>query len=138
MASGFQSVSVLNYHLIFATKKRMPIINNEMLWVLRKVFGEKAGELGITIHIMNGYLDHVHLLISVPPKFALLDIVRHLKGCSSFCIDLLSWQAGYSIFTVSAQLFKVVFSYIENQESHHSKVDFSHELENVENILHNF
>ncbi len=123
MPIGQQIVASLNYHLIFSTKNRIAIVDNDLLTKLRLLFKKTEEELNIIIHIMNGYQDHIHLLLSVPPKLSLSDTIRRLKGGSSHGISSLYWQDGYAIFTVSPSSFNSVFNYIKNQKKHHKKMD---------------
>ncbi len=111
--------SNLLYHLVFVTKYRSQILTRSMLDLLRPVFREKAEELDSVIYILNGHRDHVHVLISAPPKVSVSQLVKHLKGYSSFVISGLRWQNGYAAFTVDEGSFQRVFEYIRNQERHH-------------------
>ena len=82
---------------------------------LRLILKEKALSLGFTLHITNGRSDHVHLLVSVPPKWSVSGIVKNMKGYSSFKIPVLYWQRGFGVFTVDRNSFYRVFNYIINQ-----------------------
>ena len=86
-----------------------------MMKQIRYLFREKAAGLGFTVHITNGRKDHVHVLISAPPKWSVSDIVKYLKGYSSNKIPGLYWQRGYGVFTVDPDSFDRVFNYIKNQ-----------------------
>jgi putative transposase len=86
-----------------------------MMKRLRVVLKEKADDLGFVLHIANGRGDHVHLLISAPPKWSVSDIVKNLKGYSSFKIPGLYWQRGYGVFTVDRGSLDRVFNYIKDQ-----------------------
>ncbi|MBN2159953.1 MAG: IS200/IS605 family transposase [Spirochaetes bacterium] len=112
----------LLYHIVFATRYRMPVITREMLGILRILFKEKADELGCVLYIANGYRDHVHVLVSASPKLSVSRIVMHLKGYSSYMTKELSWQQGYSVFSVDEGSFRRVFDYIKNQERRHNKI----------------
>jgi len=103
------------YHLVFSTKNRAYVITPIMMKRLRAVLKEKGGDLGFVIHIANGRRDHVHLLISAPPKWSVSEIVKNLKGYSSYKITDLYWQRGYGVFTVDRGSFDRVFDYIKRQ-----------------------
>lgn len=107
------------HHIVFATKYRMPLITSEVLDQLKIHFQKKAIDLGIFIHIMNGYKDHVYLLISSPPRLSISIIAKNLKGYSSYRIAELRWQNGYSVFSVDAYSYDRVYHYIKNQWAHH-------------------
>ncbi len=107
------------YHMVFVTKYRNPALTGTVMGQVRVHFRKKGAELGIRIHIVNGYRDHVHLLVTSPPRLSVAEIARHLKGYSSFMIRELQWQPGYGVFTVDEISFKGVFSYIRDQERRH-------------------
>lgn len=86
-----------------------------MMRRLRHIFEEKAVSLGFTLHITNGCRDHVHLLVSAPPKWSISDIVKNMKGYSSYRIPELYWQRGFGVFTVDRNSFDTIFNYIKNQ-----------------------
>src|SRR5688572_18767908 len=98
----------LFYHLIFATKDRVPLITEDFREDLHEylggtVRGLKAVSLGV-----GGVADHVHLLVSLNATHCLADFMRELKKNSSVWIAERSrnrrfkWQEGYAAFTVSA------------------------------------
>ncbi len=65
-----QTRNDLNYHIIFSTKNREAILTIEHFCQMREWAKEKAMEIGILIHALNGYKDHVHILLSIPPKLS--------------------------------------------------------------------
>ena len=58
----------LDYHLVFVTKFREGFLTREVLSRFEALCQKKANELGFIMHISNGYLDHVHLLVSLKPQ----------------------------------------------------------------------
>ncbi|MET7989043.1 IS200/IS605 family transposase [Streptomyces sp. NPDC005281] len=80
---GRTVVHSLHAHLVFVTKYRGGVMNDETLTrceqVMRKVCEDFAAEL----KEFNGETDHVHLLVHHPPKVALASLVNSLKGVSS-------------------------------------------------------
>ncbi len=105
----------ITYHIIFSTKRRADIITPDMMAYLRQLFKEKANSLGCNVHIANGRGDHIHLLVSASPKWSVSDIVKILKGYSSYKIPALYWQRGFGVFTVDRGSFDRVFNYIKIQ-----------------------
>ena len=73
----------LNYHLVFVTKYRRRPITNRVREFLRSVFADVCADFGGTLDEMDGEADHVHLLVSMPPKVAPAKLVNSLKGVSS-------------------------------------------------------
>ena len=118
----------IRFHIIFSTKNRAPLITDHTLKKIRTLLKEKAKELGIIIHIVNGIEDHVHILISSIPGLSISKLVKHLKGFTSHEIDNLYWQKGYSAFSVDRFSFDRIFKYIKNQKLHHGNYSFEKEL----------
>ena len=78
------SVTDLNYHLIFVTKYRKEIfVTDDHKNQLRTILYSIADYKGVTIQSLEIMNDHVHLLISFPPKMAASDVVKSFKGASA-------------------------------------------------------
>ena len=115
----------LQYHLVFGTKDRMPLI--EAAWRLRlhEYLGGTIRGLGGFPEEVGGVADHVHLLVGLNATHCLADVMRELKKASSVWVHEelgilgFGWQEGYAAFTVSATAREAVRSYIANQEEHH-------------------
>ena len=80
---GRSVVYGLNYHLVFVTKYRRSPITNRVRDFLREVFVQVCADFGGTLEAMDGEADHLHLLVSMPPKVAPATLVNSLKGVSS-------------------------------------------------------
>lgn len=78
------SVYDFHFHLVFVTKYRKPIFDTaekqEELKRLMSSFAEKNGSTIESIEVMS---DHVHLVLSFPPKFAPSSIVKSFKGAAA-------------------------------------------------------
>ncbi|MCP5497200.1 MAG: IS200/IS605 family transposase [Leptospiraceae bacterium] len=122
----------LNYHLIFVTKNREKIITREMHEEIKKFFSEKEKELELKIKIANGVEDHIHILTSIPPKYSISEVVKHLKGYTSFSIPELYWSRGYSCLTVDNSSLDRVYKYIKNQQEHHRTQSYEDEIDKLE------
>jgi putative transposase len=80
---GRSVVYNLNYHLVFVTKYRRRPITARVRQFLGKVFSEVCRDFGGTLDEMDGEADHLHLLVSMPPRVAPANLVNSLKGVSS-------------------------------------------------------
>ena len=116
------------YHIVFAPKYRRKefygLKRLEIGAILRRLCEWK----GITIHEAEVCPDHVHMLISVPPKFSVSGIMGYLKGKSSLMIyqkwgnakfkyrNREFWCRGYYVDTVGKNTKKIE-EYIRNQLS---------------------
>jgi len=74
------------YHVVFAPKYRRQIIYGKIKADLGKILGELCERKEIEIHETTLCKDHVHMLISIPPKRSVLSIMGYLKGKSGLKI----------------------------------------------------
>jgi len=81
--TGKHTVYYHRYHVVWITKYRFKILRGEMRERVREIIRQVCGELGVTI--ISGVLssDHVHMFVSVPPKVAISDFMRCVKGRTS-------------------------------------------------------
>ena len=122
------------YHVIFIPKYRK-----------KKLFGQIRKDLGELFHdlarqresrIEEGHLlvDHIHMLVSIPPKYAVSQVVGFIKGKSAIAIarmylgkrrnftGMQFWARGYFVSTVGADE-EMIRRFIQDQESEDSKFD---------------
>lgn len=93
-----------------------------------------ATQLGHKSIIINGAIDHVHILIGQNPNISLSETVKEIKRSSSIFINdqklvpgKFEWQSGYGAFSYSRSHLDRIYKYIENQEAHHTKMNFKKE-----------
>ncbi|VBB44910.1 transposase [uncultured Desulfatiglans sp.] len=122
------------YHLVWIPKYRKKILYGE----LRKYLGDVLRELAMhkESKIHEGHLrgDHVHMLISIPPKYAVSQIVGYLKGKSAIHVarqymgrqknftGLHFWARGYYVSTAGHDE-EVIRQYIKRHEEIDKKLD---------------
>ena len=122
------------YHVIWIPKYRRKAIYDQ----LRKYLGVTLRELALQkeSRILEGHLqiDHVHMLISIPPKYAVSQVVGFMKGKSAIHIarNFIGnrknftgqhfWARGYYVSTVGRDE-KVVGAYIKQQEQEDKRID---------------
>ena len=114
------------YHLIWATYQREPLLTEP---IERQVYGtilNKAKELSCIVHAIGGIEDHIHLAISIPPKYAVSEVIRQLKGASAYYVNhqpdasqTFRWQRGYGALTFGERSLATIVAYIHNQKEHH-------------------
>src|SRR5215207_2931950 len=98
--------SKLHYHIVFATKRRVPCLDKSWRPQLWEYMGGTIRGLGGVPHGVGGWNDHVHLLIDLKPTQVLADTVREIKKSTSSWIQetiglpTFAWQEGYGVFTV--------------------------------------
>ena len=119
-----------HFHLVFVTKYRKSIFENkekqEELKKLLESFAEKNGSDIEAIEIMP---DHVHLVISFPPKFAPSSIVKSFKGAAAREWFKLHpedkeklykghlWSPSFFMRTVGIVSKETVLEYVQNQHT---------------------
>ena len=122
----------LHYHIIWATFEREPSITPEREKMFYGVLYNKGEELGLKIHAAGNVEDHVHVVASIPPKLAVADCVRHLKGASAYAINHMrgsggkfKWQGGYGALTVGERSLEMVMEYAANKRTTIAKINLS-------------
>jgi putative transposase len=118
----------LHYHLIWATFERQPSLTPEREKMLYGVVFQKGKDLDLKIHAAGNSSDHVHIVISIPPKLAVADCIKHLKGASAFAINHMEgsdgefkWQEGYGALTLGKRSLDSVMAYAARQKEHHKE-----------------
>jgi putative transposase len=81
------------YHLVWATQDRQPFITSALEPHLFAYLVRKATEQDAYVYAIDGWSDHIHLIVSIPPKVAVADFVKRLKGASAHDLAL----AGYPL-----------------------------------------
>ena len=74
------------YHIVFAPKYRRQIIYGKYKQSIGEILRELCERKGATIHEANACRDHVHMLVSIPPKLSVSQFMGYLKGKSSLMI----------------------------------------------------
>ena len=131
LTHGRTCVYNINYHIIWGTKYRNKVLNDKIEDELKQLLYQIAEEKGFTIsHLEIGLDDHVHLLISAPPKLSVTTIVSCLKGTSAFRLfrkhpelkkfywskkDRHLWSPSYYIETIGTTNQNAVAKYIDDQ-----------------------
>lgn len=115
------------YHVVFIPKGRKKILYGKIREYLKRAFHELAQQKGCKILGGNLVQDHVHMLISIPPKYAVSEIVGYLKGKSAIAVARKVngrrrnfngesfWARGYAVTTVGFEQEKIR-AYIKNQK----------------------
>ena len=115
------------YHVVFVPKFRKKKLFGETREYLKRTFHELARQRECEIIAGHIAIDHVHMCISIPPKYAVSEIIGYLKGKSAIAIARQFggkkknfngenfWARGYAVSTVGLELEEVK-KYIAHQE----------------------
>jgi len=122
-------------HALFSTKDRQRWLIPEIREEAFSYLGGTINELGGQSLLVNGPLDHVHMLFVQPRTRSIASIMEKVKAHSSSWVKdrwpnrrHFGWQTGYAAFSVSKSHVEDVERYIRNQEEHHRKVSFQEEV----------
>ena len=114
------------YHIVFAPKYRRQVIYGKIKADIGQILRKLCEHKGIEIIEANACPDHIHMLVSIPPKYSVSQIMGYLKGKSSLMIfdrhanlkykygNRQFWCKGYYVDTVGRNK-KAIAEYIRNQ-----------------------
>ncbi len=122
----------LNFHLVFSTKERLPLIVEDWRDRLHAYLGGLVKGLNGMPLAVGGVADHVHLLVSLKTTYRFDYFMRDLKGDSSEWVHKelqkkFEWQKGYGAFTVSPGARENVRKYVMDQAEQHRRKSFQEE-----------
>lgn len=123
-------------HAIWATKERRPLLSVEIEAKVYALITDELKESECPPIIINGMPDHVHALFLLNPKKSISEVMKQIKGASSYQInqsnlmpEKFAWQTGYAAYSVSESGKGKVVDYIKNQKTHHTKRTFQDEYD---------
>ena len=114
------------YHIVFAPKYRRQIIYGKVKGEIEKILRMLCDRKGVEIIEAQACPDHIHMLVSIPPKLSVSEFMGYLKGKSALMIfdkfanmkyrygNRQFWCRGYYVDTVGRNK-KAIEEYIRNQ-----------------------
>ena len=114
------------YHIVFAPKYRRQIIYGKVKAEIGKILRTLCERKGVEIIRAEACADHIHMLVSIPPKYSVSEFMGYLKGKSSLMIfdkfanmkyrygNRQFWCRGYYVDTVGKNT-RAIDEYIKNQ-----------------------
>ena len=115
-----------NYHIVFAPKYRRRLIYGELRADIGKIIRNLCARKGVEIIEANACVDHIHMLVKIPPKLSVSAFMGYLKGKISLIIferhaqmkykygNRKFWCKGYFVDTVGRNK-KTIQEYIQQQ-----------------------
>lgn len=117
----------LKYHVVWITKYRKPVLNEEIGTRTRDIIRQICASLDVEILKGSIRRDHVHLLVSMPPTVSVSKLVQRIKGVTSR--KLLQenqglnrafwgrhlWSRGYFVASIGEVSEEIISKYIEEQ-----------------------
>jgi putative transposase len=122
------------YHVVFIPKCRRKTLFGQIRQHLGEVFHKLATQKESRIEQGHLQVDHVHMLISIPPKYAVSQVVGFIKGKSAIYIARVYgerkrnfvgqsfWARGFFVSTVGRDE-TVIREYIKNQEAEDNRLE---------------
>ncbi|MBL8676123.1 MAG: IS200/IS605 family transposase [Alphaproteobacteria bacterium] len=129
--SSYESLShskwICKYHIVFVPKNRRKVLYGKVRKYLGPVFHQLAGQRECKIIKGSMVQDHVHMLIQIPPKHSVAEVIGYIKGKSAIAVARQFgdkkknfngeklWARGYAVSTVGFEEAQIK-SYIKHQE----------------------
>ena len=122
------------YHIVFIPKCRKKVLFGELRRHLGVVFRGLARHKESRVEEGHLMPDHVHMMLSIPPKYSVAQVVGYIKGKSAIHIARVYgersrnftgqsfWARGYFVSTVGRDE-TVIREYIRNQENEDKRID---------------
>ena len=122
------------YHIVFTPKYRRKMIYNQHREDVREIIKQLCSYKGVEILGGNVMSDHVHILVSIPPKMSVSSFMGYLKGKSALMMfdrhanlkykfgNRHFWSEGYYVSTVGLNE-AVIKKYIQDQEKYDIAMD---------------
>ena len=117
------------YHIVFAPKYRRQVIYGKIKADIGVILRKLCEQKGVEIIEANACKDHIHMLVSIPPKMSVSSFMGYLKGKSALMIfdrhanlkykfgNRHFWSEGYYVSTVGLNE-ATIKKYIQDQENY--------------------
>ena len=120
---------LIKLHFVFAVKYRKRLLKNELNEDMLQIMFEIAKQKNFSIDTMQSDVDHLHILVDVPPKISALNVAHCLKQISThriykkyntelkkhFWKENTFWSDGYFVCSTGNASTETIRKYIENQ-----------------------
>ena len=122
------------YHIVFIPKYRRQVMYGQIRKELGKVFMELARQKESRIEAGSVAEDHVHMVISLPPKYSVAQVIGYIKGKSAIYIARTYagkkknftgeqfWARGYYVSTVGKDEEKIK-EYVREQQAEDKRIE---------------
>jgi putative transposase len=122
------------YHVVFIPKCRKKVLYGHIRRELGRVIRELAGQKECQVEEGHLMADHVHMMISIPPKYSVAQVMGYIKGRTAIHIARVYagrrksfvgqqfWARGYWVSTVGRDE-EAVRRYIQEQEKEDQRLD---------------
>ena len=115
-------------HLNWHVKDDKAVLTPQLEPIVHQIITDRIHRTnGVWLHGINGTATHIHLAINIEPQVCISELVKELKGGTSFDTNkkqgagTLEWQRGYGVVSFGKNNLTWVLEYIANQKQHHAK-----------------
>ena len=129
-------------HVVFTTQRREPSLSSEIRRLLVEHIKQNCRAKGIFLDSLGGWVDHLHLLISLGREQDIAKVMMLIKGESAHWLNeqkllrgKFKWQDDYFAISVAESQLDKVRAYIARQEEHHKATPFDKELSTLQGIF---
>jgi putative transposase len=118
----------LQYHIVWCTKYRKPVLQAGLDEEIKQMLLDIAQEYTFQIRAMEVMPDHIHLLVDCKPQFVIPDMIKIMKGNTARWLFMRHpelkkqlwgghlWNPSYCVVTVSDRSREMVTQYINSQK----------------------
>ena len=122
------------YHVVIAPKYRKKVLYGQVRNRVGQILRILASQKGVEILEGHVCIDHVHMVLSVPPKYSVAMIIGFMKGKSAIMMHRefarhyknyhgkSFWSRGYFVSTIGMDE-EMIKEYVRNQEKHDKQSD---------------
>ena len=128
------------YHIVWATKQRTALIDAQIEPLIYAKLREKSLYCEAPVLGIGGIENHIHVAVCIPPKMAVAEWVRNVKGYITREVNglfpdreqLFHWQSSYGVLTFGQKQTEYVLNYIDRQKQHHAENHLQARLERTD------
>jgi len=109
--------------------------------VIRRSIQTTLDAMHVIPHAVGMMPDHVHVVASIPPSVLVAEVVKRLKGASTYAVNHedrskreqpFAWQGEYGVLSFGERALPNVVAYVQNQREHHVKGETWPGLERID------
>lgn len=130
--SSRHTIFACDYHIIWCTKYRKQVLTSAVQERLKEIIMEKQEDYNYVVTALEIMPEHVHLLVSIHPKYAVTDIVGKIKGYSSLVLRReffglkrirALWTNSKFVASTGGVTLEALKEYVEGQKYKEYRVD---------------
>ncbi len=130
--SSRHSIWCCDYHIIWCTKYRKQVLTSAIQKRLKEIIFEKQEDYNYVVTALEIMPEHVHLLASIEPKYAVTDIVGKIKGYSSIVLRReffglkrirALWTSSKFVASTGGVTLEALKEYVEGQKYKEYKIE---------------